>query len=85
MSRRSNEIQGGNAMKEQDKMQNKTRVARRDFLRVLGAGAGVAATAAAPLATMAKADSENNDEKRKARYKETDHVKAFYRVNRYPG
>jgi hypothetical protein len=52
---------------------------------VLGAGAGVAATAAAPLATMAKADTENNDEKRKARYKETDHVKAFYRVNRYPG
>ena len=72
-------------MKEQDKMQNKTRVARRDFLRVLGAGAGVAATAAAPLATIAKADTENNDEKRKARYKETDHVKTFYRVNRYPG
>jgi hypothetical protein len=72
-------------MKEQDKTQNKRRVARRDFLRVLGAGAGVAATAAAPLATMAKADTENNDEKRKARYKETDHVKAFYRVNRYPG
>ena len=71
-------------MKEQDKMQNKTKVARRDFLRVLGAGAGVAATAAAPLATMAKADTENNDEKRKARYKETDHVKAFYRVNSYP-
>ena len=64
---------------------NKTKVARRDFLRVLGAGAGVAATAAAPLATGAKADSETNDEKRKARYKETDHVKAFYRVNRYPG
>jgi hypothetical protein len=71
-------------MKEQDKMQSKTTVARRDFLRVLGAGAGVAATAAAPLATAARADSENNDEKRKARYKETDHVKAFYRVNRYP-
>jgi hypothetical protein len=84
MSRRANEIQGGNAMKEQDKMQNKTRVARRDFLRVLGAGAGVAATAV-PLATMAKADTESNDEKRKARYKETDHVKAFYRVNRFPG
>jgi len=71
-------------MKEQDRTQNKTKVARRDFLRVLGVGAGVAATAA-PLATMAKADSETNDEKRKARYKETDHVKAFYRVNRYPG
>ena len=37
-----------------------------------------------PLATEAKADTETNDEKRKARYKETDHVKAFYRVNRYP-
>ena len=64
---------------------NKTKVARRDFLRVLGAGASVAATAAAPLATGAKADSESNDDKRKARYKETDHVKTFYRVNRYPG
>ena len=64
---------------------NKTKVARRDFLRALGAGAGVAATAAAPLATSAKADSESNDDKRKARYKETDHVKTFYRVNRYPG
>ena len=71
-------------MKDKDNVQNKTSVARRDFLRVLGAGAGVAATAA-PLASMAKADTETNDEKRKARYKETDHVKAFYRVNRYPG
>jgi len=32
----------------------------------------------------AAADTENNDEKRKARYKETEHVKTFYRVNRYP-
>jgi hypothetical protein len=67
------------------KEQNKTKVARRDFLRALSAGAGVAATAAGPLATTAKADSENNDEKRKARYKETDEVKTFYRVNRHPG
>jgi hypothetical protein len=66
-------------------MQTKARttVGRREFLRVLGAGAGAAA--AAPLAAPAKADSENNDEKRKTRYKETEHVKAFYRVNRYPG
>jgi hypothetical protein len=71
-------------MKKQNKTQDQTGVARRDFLRVLGAGAGVAATAAGPLATAANADSETNDEKRKARYKETDHVKAFYRVNRYP-
>ena len=64
------------------KAQGKTTVGRREFLRVLGVGAGAAA--AVPLASEAKADTENNDEKRKARYKETDHVKAFYRVNSYP-
>ena len=61
---------------------DKAAVGRREFLRVLGAGATVAA--AAPLATEAKADTETNDEKRKGRYKETDHVKTYYRVNRYP-
>jgi len=62
----------------------KIKVGRREFLRAMGAGAGLAAVAATPLSTGAKADTENNDEKRKARYKETDHVKTFYRVNRYP-
>jgi hypothetical protein len=66
------------------KEDKKTKVGRRDFLRAMGAGAGLAAAAAAPLATPAKADSENHDEKRKPRYKESDDVKAFYRVNRYP-
>lgn len=66
------------------KEQGKTKVGRRDFLRALGAGAGVAATAAGPLASTARADSESADERKKARYKETDHVKTFYRVNRYP-
>jgi hypothetical protein len=61
---------------------SKSRVGRREFLRVLGAGATVAA--AVPLASQAKADTETNDEKRKSRYKETEHVKTFYRVNRYP-
>jgi hypothetical protein len=70
---------GGLAMTE-----NKAKFGRRDFLRALGAGAGVAVTSAAPLASEALADTENNDAKRKARYKETDHVKAYYRVNRYP-
>jgi hypothetical protein len=45
----------------------------------------VAAATAAPLATSAHADTESNEEKRKARYRETEHVKAYYRVNRYPG
>ena len=66
------------------KQQDKTTVARRDFLRVLATGAGAAAVSAGPLATPAAADNESNDEKRKARYKETDHVKAFYLVSRYP-
>jgi hypothetical protein len=61
-----------------------TKLGRRDFLRALGAGAGVAVATAAPLATEAVADTETSDEKRKARYKESDHVKAYYRVNRYP-
>jgi hypothetical protein len=70
-------------MKAQDKARvDKTKVARRDFLRVLGAGAGAAA--ASPIVTAAKADSENNDEKRKSRYRESDHVKTYYRVNGYP-
>jgi hypothetical protein len=65
------------------KAEGKAKVGRRDFLRVLGAGAGVAA-ASGTLATAARADSESNEEKRKPRYRETEHVKAFYRVNRYP-
>jgi secreted PhoX family phosphatase len=60
----------------------KTSLGRRQFLRALSAGAAVAA--ASPLVMEAKADSETNDEKRKSRYKESDHVKAYYRVNRYP-
>ena len=68
------------------KDENKTAVGRRDFLRKVGLGAvGAGAAVAAPLAGPAMADTETNDEKRKARYKETDHIKTFYRVNRYPG
>ena len=63
--------------------EQKPKVGRRDFLRALGAGATVA-VAAAPLAGEARADTESNDEKRKSRYRETEHVKTFYRVNRYP-
>ena len=66
------------------KSDGKTKLGRRDFLRVLGAGAGAAAAPAA-LVTEAQAGSENNDEKRKARYQaNTADVKAFYRVNQYP-
>ncbi len=65
------------------KQGDKAKVGRRDFLRALGAGAGAAAVAPS-FASEARADSETDQEKRKARYKETDHVKTYYRVNRYP-
>jgi hypothetical protein len=66
------------------KQQDKTKLGRRDFLRAMGAGAGVAATTAVPLATGAAA-SESDAEKKKARYQanSTD-VQTFYKVNRYP-
>ncbi len=58
-------------------------VGRRWFFRLIGTG--VAAGASLPLAKGALADSEKEDEKRKARYRESDEVKTYYRVNRYPG
>jgi hypothetical protein len=66
--------------------EKKTISGRRDFLRKVGVGTiGAGATLATPLIAPAQADSETGDEQRKPRYKETDHVKAYYRVNRYPG
>lgn len=64
------------------KHEDKATVGRREFLRTLGVGAGLAAATAVPLATESAA-TESEAEKKKARYRETDHVKTFYRVNRY--
>ncbi|PHK94996.1 formate dehydrogenase [Pseudoroseomonas rhizosphaerae] len=65
----------------------KNRVAeRRGFLRTLGLAGGAAAAAAAPAVAQAQAPrlrKETDAEKVAARYRETDHVKAFYRTNRY--
>jgi hypothetical protein len=64
------------------KTEPRANLARRNFLRALGAGAAVMPAA---LVSEAIADSESNDEKRKARYKaDSAEVKNFYRVNRYP-
>jgi hypothetical protein len=64
------------------KQDNKAKIDRRDLLRVLGAGAAASPVA---LVSQAQADSGTSDEKRKARYDaNSDDVKAFYRVNRYP-
>ena len=69
-------------MKQKDN--NKTPIVRRDVLRVMATGVSAVAMTTTPLVSSAVADTENTETKRKARYKETDHVKAFYRVNRYP-
>ena len=58
---------------------------RRNFLRTMGGASTVAvAAAASPIvtATEAQAYDPGRDET-KARYRESDHVKAFYRTNGY--
>ena len=66
------------------KQNDKSKFGRRDFLRAMGAGAGLAVTAAAPLVTEAQA-AESPSEERKPRYKaDSEDVKNFYRVNSYP-
>lgn len=66
------------------KQNDKTQLGRRDFLRTMGAGAGLAVAAAAPLATEAQA-TETPEEERKPRYQaNSPDVKNFYRVNSYP-
>ena len=69
-------------MTESDQKIAKAVVDRRSFFR---AGGGVAiAAAAAVLPTTQEAEAtESQAERTKARYSETDHVKTFYRVNRY--
>jgi hypothetical protein len=66
------------------KLRNKLYLDRRDFLTALGTAA-VGTAGAGGFCATAVADSESNDEKRKSRYRESEEVKTFYRVNRYPG
>lgn len=61
---------------------NKPGIERRNFLRAVGVGA--VGAAAVPLVAVAPAEAKESAADRvKARYRETDHVKTFYRTNRY--
>ncbi len=64
--------------------ETKAKMDRRGFLRTVGGASTVAVAAvASPLvATDAEAYDPGPDET-KARYRESDHVKAFYRSNGY--
>ena len=66
---------------------NKIALRRRQFLRVLGAGAGVAAATKfdAPLCAASPIDTPFQPEALKPRYRETGHVMTFYRLSRYEG
>lgn len=60
---------------------------RRGFLKTLGLAGGAAAAAATPaMAAEERAPrqrKESEKDKLASRYRETEHVKAFYRTNRY--
>ncbi len=57
---------------------------RRNFLRGVGGASTVAVAAVASPLTATDAQAYNpGAEETKARYRETDHVKAFYRTNGY--
>jgi hypothetical protein len=61
------------------------RLGRRDLLRVLAAGAGVAAASGIPLKGAAAAGTADGAKKARARYDaNSPEVQTFYRVNRYP-
>jgi hypothetical protein len=70
-------------MKTEQMTAPKAKLGRREFLRALSAGATVAVASVGPLSGEAVADTETSQEKRKSRYRATEHVKTFYRVNRY--
>ena len=57
---------------------------RRNFLRGVGGASTVAVAAvASPLAATDAQAYNPGSEETKARYRETDHVKAYYRTNGY--
>jgi hypothetical protein len=58
---------------------------RRDVLGALAAGSiGASIVSLAPIPVAAGAADEIAEDRRKARYRESEEVKTFYRVNRYP-
>jgi hypothetical protein len=66
--------------------QHKFALHRRGFLNGLigGLAGGSLIASTGTLVSGAKAGTESDDEKRKSRYRVTDEVKTYYRVNSYP-
>jgi hypothetical protein len=68
---------------EEGTMQDDNKLARRDFLRVMGVGAGLAVAAAATVASEAQATETPAEAKKKRYNANSEDVKNYYRVNRY--
>lgn len=60
----------------------KEAVDRRGFLRSIGGASVAGAAVVAGVPAVAEA-SETCEERDKARYRESEHVKTYYRTNRY--
>ena len=56
---------------------------RRGFMKAVSLGGAAAAASVAPVAITPAEAYDPGKEESKARYRETDHVKAFYRTNGY--
>ena len=67
--------------RDETKATSRQSVVATSFARSASAAA---AAAAPPRSRPSAGRHRDNDEKRKSRYQETEHVKTFYRVNRYP-
>jgi hypothetical protein len=60
-------------------------IGRRAVLGALAAGSiGGSMASLAPIPAAASTAGEIDQDRRKARYRESEEVKTFYRVNRYP-
>jgi hypothetical protein len=56
---------------------------RRGFMKVVSLGGAAAAASVAPGVVTPAAAYDPGKEETKARYRESEHVKAFYRTNSY--
>jgi hypothetical protein len=61
-----------------------TGMSRRSFFGALGGASAAAVATVATLRPDAAQAYDPGEEEMRARYQETDHVKAYYRVNAYP-
>lgn len=65
-------------------IKTETKLDRRGFLKGIGTSAAGAATVAAGVTASGPAEAvEASVEKKKARYRESDHIKKYYATNRY--